>query len=159
MLSSNFFRYSYLSFLPFSFCSFCLFSFLKLFRRLFRFCERAPRSSQVCVCVCAPSVSRSFLVQNSVCRGGWPSSYHTQRSCGQEGEAEPDQLRVFCFHGGSARYSPKQVSFTTTFQQPSFSRVLQTSEPIVQQFSCADRFTCRFPHPFHWIMTNCKPCD
>ena len=25
---------------------------------------------------------------------------------------------------------------------------LQTSEQIVQQFSCADRFTFRFPHPF-----------
>ena len=107
--------------------------------------------------MCPPPFPGVFLVQSSVCRGAWPSSYHTQRSCGQEGEAEPDQLRVFCFHGGSARYSPKQVSFTTTFQQRSFSRVLQTSEQIVQQFSCADCFTIRFPHPFHsglWLTEN-----
>ena len=113
-----------------------------------------------CVCVCPPPIPGVFIVQNSVCRDVWPSCPTTRNEAvDKKGEAEPDQLRVFCFHGGSARYSPKQVSFTTTFQQPSFSRVLQTSEPIVQQFSCADRFTCRFPHPFHWIMTNCKPCD
>ena len=122
------------------------------------------RSVRLCVCVCQPLFLRVLRGTHFNQAGEWcavlepPLNEDTPWTAVISGrDAFWTYLRwthwlhwfpsaaVRCFHGCFSRFCTSHKPFMPRFAA---CHSPQTSEQIVQQFSCSDRFTLRFPHPF-----------
>ena len=100
----------------------------------------------VCVCV-SHSVPRSYdWIQ--FCRGAWKGNLASFLYLRLQLLTPP---LFFAFHGGSACYSPKQVSFSS-FQQLSIAECFrsQVKPPLFKHSVPADSATVPLCHSFPW---------